>query len=77
MVCAIGQFEKPIRQPRALIHSDSLELVTKGRNNVIKMDDHEISLPEHSDSYIYIDHTLHMLEILHSFVESGSHTNQL
>ena len=47
MICAIGQFEKPIRQPRGLIHHDSLELVTKGRNNVIKMDYHEISKPEH------------------------------
>jgi len=26
---------------------------------------------------IYLDHTFRMLEVLHSFVESGSHTNVL
>jgi hypothetical protein len=60
VICAIRQSEKPIRQPRGLIHPDSLELVTKGRNNVIKMDDHEISQPEHSDYYIQRPHVTYV-----------------
>jgi hypothetical protein len=44
VIYAAGELGKPTRKPRGLIHPDSLELVTKGRNNVIEMGDHEISM---------------------------------
>ena len=75
VISAVGQSEKPIPQPRGLIHPDSLELVTKGRNNVIKVDDHEISQPEHTDYYIHRPHLTYVG--IHSYVESGLHTNVL
>jgi len=60
----MGLFEKPIRQPRGLIHPDSLELVTKVRNNVIKMDDYEISQPEHCDYSIPRPHLTYVGSII-------------
>jgi len=38
---AASEWEKPTRHPRALIHPDYSESITKFRNNVIKMGDHK------------------------------------